>query len=168
MRRFLLGPQGWPYLLVPFIPAAVVLEFADAPAGAIFIVAALAGYACQQLRDESKSAGTDSQREANDKLTDVRAKADVKVAEAHQEVVKATDEANQATAQAQANANDKVREENRAVADTHDQTRKWAQEKMDDVDHRIDAARTKAQTAAPTAMPTPKESAAAPHAYPGG
>jgi Ca2+:H+ antiporter len=41
MRRFLLGPQGWPYLLVPFIPAAVALELAGAPAGAIFIVAAL-------------------------------------------------------------------------------------------------------------------------------
>jgi Ca2+:H+ antiporter len=37
----LLGPQGWPYLLVPFIPAAVALELADAPAGLIFIVAAI-------------------------------------------------------------------------------------------------------------------------------
>jgi Ca2+:H+ antiporter len=38
---FLFGAQGWPYLLTPFIPAAVVLELADAPAGAIFFVAAL-------------------------------------------------------------------------------------------------------------------------------
>jgi Ca2+:H+ antiporter len=39
--RFLLGVQGWPYLLTPFIPAAVLLEIADAPAGLIFIVAAI-------------------------------------------------------------------------------------------------------------------------------
>jgi Ca2+:H+ antiporter len=41
VRRFLLGPQGWPYLLVPFIPAAVALKFGDAPAEVIFVVAAL-------------------------------------------------------------------------------------------------------------------------------
>jgi Ca2+:H+ antiporter len=40
-RRFLLGPQGWPYLLTPFIPAAVALELGHAPAGLIFGVAAL-------------------------------------------------------------------------------------------------------------------------------
>ncbi len=39
--RFVLGPQGWPYLLVPFIPAAVALEIAHASAGLIFAVAAL-------------------------------------------------------------------------------------------------------------------------------
>ncbi len=39
--RFLLGAQGWPYLLVPFIPLAVVLELAHASAGLIFAVAAL-------------------------------------------------------------------------------------------------------------------------------
>ena len=39
--RFLLSAQGWPYLLVPFIPAAVILELAHAPAAAIFSVAAL-------------------------------------------------------------------------------------------------------------------------------
>jgi Ca2+:H+ antiporter len=41
VRRFLLGAQGWPYLLVPFIPAAVGLELASAPAEVIFFVAAL-------------------------------------------------------------------------------------------------------------------------------
>jgi Ca2+:H+ antiporter len=41
VRGFLLGPQGWPYLLVPFIPAAVVLELVHAEAGLIFTVAAL-------------------------------------------------------------------------------------------------------------------------------
>jgi Ca2+:H+ antiporter len=39
--RFLLSAQGWPYLLVPFIPAAVVLELAHASAPLVFIVAAL-------------------------------------------------------------------------------------------------------------------------------
>ena len=33
--------QGWPYLLVPFIPAAVALELAHASAALIFIVAAI-------------------------------------------------------------------------------------------------------------------------------
>jgi Ca2+:H+ antiporter len=40
-REFLFGAQGWPYLLVPFIPAAVALELAHASAPVIFIVAAL-------------------------------------------------------------------------------------------------------------------------------
>lgn len=38
---FLLSAQGWPYLLVPLIPAAVVLELAHASAAAVFTVAAL-------------------------------------------------------------------------------------------------------------------------------
>jgi Ca2+:H+ antiporter len=38
---FLLSAQGWPYLLTPFIPLAVVLEVAHASAGLIFAVAAL-------------------------------------------------------------------------------------------------------------------------------
>ena len=41
IRQFLFGAQGWPYLLVPFIPAAVALELAHASAPVIFIVAAL-------------------------------------------------------------------------------------------------------------------------------
>jgi Ca2+:H+ antiporter len=41
LRRFLLTAQGWPYLLVPFIPIAIVLEFADASPVAIFFISAL-------------------------------------------------------------------------------------------------------------------------------
>jgi Ca2+:H+ antiporter len=40
-RGFLLSAQGWPYLLTPFIPLAVVLELAHASAGLIFAVAAI-------------------------------------------------------------------------------------------------------------------------------
>jgi Ca2+:H+ antiporter len=40
-REFLTSAQGWPYLLVPFIPAAVALELAHASAPLIFFVAAL-------------------------------------------------------------------------------------------------------------------------------
>jgi Ca2+:H+ antiporter len=40
-RSFLLGGQGWPYLLVPFIPVAIVLDFANANDVAIFAAAAL-------------------------------------------------------------------------------------------------------------------------------
>jgi Ca2+:H+ antiporter len=39
--RFLLAPQGWPYLLVPFIPVAIALEVAGAAAGFVFFSAAL-------------------------------------------------------------------------------------------------------------------------------
>jgi Ca2+:H+ antiporter len=39
--RFLLTAQGWPYLLVPFIPVAVGLELAHASATTVFITAAL-------------------------------------------------------------------------------------------------------------------------------
>jgi Ca2+:H+ antiporter len=39
--RFLLGTDGWPYLLTPLIPIAVVLELAHASSTAIFIASAL-------------------------------------------------------------------------------------------------------------------------------
>ena len=32
VRRFLMTSQGWPYLLVPLIPVAIVLEFMHADA----------------------------------------------------------------------------------------------------------------------------------------
>jgi Ca2+:H+ antiporter len=41
LRRFLMSSQGWPYLLVPFIPIAVVLEVAHAGAVTIFFASAL-------------------------------------------------------------------------------------------------------------------------------
>jgi Ca2+:H+ antiporter len=41
LRRFLLSGDGWPYLLVPFIPLAIVLELAHAGATPIFLAAAL-------------------------------------------------------------------------------------------------------------------------------
>jgi Ca2+:H+ antiporter len=41
LRRFLLSGSGWPYLLVPFIPIAVVLEAADTTAALIFFASAL-------------------------------------------------------------------------------------------------------------------------------
>src|SRR6188474_937029 len=39
--RFLLTPQGWPYLLVPSIPLAIAFELVDAAAGLVFFAAAL-------------------------------------------------------------------------------------------------------------------------------
>jgi Ca2+:H+ antiporter len=39
--RWLLGPEGWPYALVPLIPVAVVLELAHANHLLIFVVSAL-------------------------------------------------------------------------------------------------------------------------------
>jgi Ca2+:H+ antiporter len=39
--RFLFSAEGWPYLLAPLIPIAVVLELAHASAAAIFITSAL-------------------------------------------------------------------------------------------------------------------------------
>src|SRR5688572_19236696 len=41
VRRFLFSAQGWPYLLTPFIPAAVALELGHADAVLIFSIAAL-------------------------------------------------------------------------------------------------------------------------------
>src|SRR5215213_7219452 len=40
-RHFLLTGEGWPYLLVPLIPVAVVLEFAHAGATWVFLTSAL-------------------------------------------------------------------------------------------------------------------------------
>ncbi len=41
LKRFLLSGDGWPYLLVPFIPIAIVLELASAEATIIFAASAL-------------------------------------------------------------------------------------------------------------------------------
>ena len=57
MRRFLLSGEGWPYLLVPFIPIAVVFEFAHVGAVPTFFAstlgviptAALMGKATEEL-----------------------------------------------------------------------------------------------------------------------
>ena len=57
MRRFLLSSEGWPYLLVPFIPIAVVFEFAHVGAVPTFFAstlgviptAALMGRATEEL-----------------------------------------------------------------------------------------------------------------------
>src|SRR4051794_41698305 len=40
-RPYLLTGEGWPYLLVPLIPVAVVLEFAHAGATWVFLASAL-------------------------------------------------------------------------------------------------------------------------------
>jgi Ca2+:H+ antiporter len=39
--RFFLGSQGWPYLLVPFIPAAIALDLANGNDAVIFVCSAL-------------------------------------------------------------------------------------------------------------------------------
>lgn len=60
-RSFLLGPDGWPYLLVPFIPAAIALDLLGASAGLIFFTAAigiiptaaLMGRATEELAERS-------------------------------------------------------------------------------------------------------------------
>ena len=41
LRRFLLSGEGWPYLLVPFIAVAIVLEFTHASATLIFVTSAM-------------------------------------------------------------------------------------------------------------------------------
>jgi Ca2+:H+ antiporter len=41
VKRFLLGGGGWPYLLVPFIPAAIILALLDANASVVFLISAL-------------------------------------------------------------------------------------------------------------------------------
>jgi Ca2+:H+ antiporter len=61
LRAFLLSGQGWPYLLVPFIPLAVVLDLAHVDPIAIFFVsaagviptAALMGRATEELAARS-------------------------------------------------------------------------------------------------------------------
>ncbi len=60
-RRFLLSGEGWPYLLVPFIPLAIALDLAHAGASVIFVcsalgvipTAALMGRATEQLAARS-------------------------------------------------------------------------------------------------------------------
>src|ERR1700710_1482439 len=61
MRRFLLSGEGWPYLLVPFIPIAIVFEFGGIGAVPTFFAstlgviptAALMGRATEELAARS-------------------------------------------------------------------------------------------------------------------
>ncbi|HWT24890.1 MAG TPA: calcium/proton exchanger [Solirubrobacteraceae bacterium] len=61
LRRFLFSSEGWPYLLVPFIPIAIVLELTHASATIIFATsaagviptAALMGRATEELAARS-------------------------------------------------------------------------------------------------------------------
>jgi Ca2+:H+ antiporter len=61
LRRFLLSGDGWPYILVPFIPVAIALELAHADAAIIFFAsaagviptAALMGRATEELAARS-------------------------------------------------------------------------------------------------------------------
>jgi Ca2+:H+ antiporter len=61
LRRFVLSGDGWPYLLVPFIPIAIVLDVAGASAGLIFFssaagvipTAALMGRSTEELASRS-------------------------------------------------------------------------------------------------------------------
>jgi Ca2+:H+ antiporter len=61
LRRVLLSSEGWPYLLVPFIPLAIVLDVANANSVAVFFVsatgviptAALMGKATEELAARS-------------------------------------------------------------------------------------------------------------------
>src|SRR4051794_12781593 len=60
-RRFLLSGEGWPYLLVPFIPIAIALDLGHAGAGLVFTssalgvipTAALMGRATDELANRS-------------------------------------------------------------------------------------------------------------------
>ncbi|MDX6607762.1 MAG: Ca2+:H+ antiporter, partial [Solirubrobacterales bacterium] len=60
-KRRLLGPDSWPYLLAPLIPAAVIVDVADAPATVVFFVSAVAlippaammGRATEELAERS-------------------------------------------------------------------------------------------------------------------
>jgi Ca2+:H+ antiporter len=61
LRRFLLSGTGWPYLLVPFIPIALILELSHASATVVFLTsaagviptAALMGRATEELAARS-------------------------------------------------------------------------------------------------------------------
>jgi Ca2+:H+ antiporter len=61
LRRFLLSGAGWPYLLVPFIPIAVILDVIDASPSLVFFssalgvvpTAALMGRATEELANRS-------------------------------------------------------------------------------------------------------------------
>src|SRR4051795_8764783 len=60
-KRRIFGADSWQYLLAPLIPAAVIVELADAPAAAVFFVSAVAlippaammGRATEELAERS-------------------------------------------------------------------------------------------------------------------
>jgi hypothetical protein len=113
-----------------------------------------AGYACNdKSASEARNDAVGAQREADRTALEARRQADKvtndSVREADKKVGEATDDAREKIAKAQANANDKIREANREVGDQKAELRKWGQEKLDELNHLIDDAKVKAQTAAP-------------------
>lgn len=116
-----------------------------APAGMI---------ACDRSPQEAHNDGVEAQRQADETKAEARKEASDKIAEANRDVQKATDDARKEAAEAQANANEKIRQANREITTPetgHNETRDWAQKKIDTVDNLIDNANAKAQAAAPAA-----------------
>ena len=106
------------------------------------------GYGCNKTPQEAHQDGVETQRQADEKTAEAREEANTKVAEANRDRNEAVNEARKDSAEAQANANEKIRDSNRAAMAPNDDTpRSWAQAKIDDVDNAIDAASAKAQAA---------------------
>jgi hypothetical protein len=118
-----------------------------------------AGYACNaKSAPDARNDAVEAQREADRTALEARSVADKHandtMGEANKKVGEANEEAREKIAKAQTNANDKIREANRDIGEQEASLRKWGQGKLDEVNHLIDDAKTKAQTAGPKVRST--------------
>jgi hypothetical protein len=107
------------------------------------------GYGCNKTPQEAHQDGIEAQAKADEKAAEAREEANKKIAEANSDRNEAVNDARKDSAEAQANANEKIRDSNRAATanNDNDNPRSWAQAKIDDVDNMIDSASAKAQAA---------------------
>ena len=111
--------------------------------------------ACNKAPEASQTEAVEAQGAANQKINEAKQEA-VKdtaavQAEADQKIAEAQKTAAAESAKAQANANDTIRAATEDIVKARNDLREWAQKKLDEVDHAIDAVQVDAQKASPKA-----------------
>jgi uncharacterized protein YicC (UPF0701 family) len=88
-------------------------------------------------------------KDVNEKTGEIRQEYDKAVAEGNEKIAEAKQDAREESAKAQAAANETIRDANRGIVAADDGLRVWGQEKVDDLNNKIDNARVKAEQAKP-------------------
>lgn len=116
-----------------------------------------------EAQQEATRAATEARREAAEETADIRKKVAEEtsaiqkdyaetVAAGARKTAEARAEANSEVARAQAGANDEIREAKAEIKAADVELRAWAQKRLDGLDHEIDGAKVKAQTAKPAVL----------------
>jgi predicted small secreted protein len=108
--------------------------------------------ACDGFGSNDRQQAASAQQEADRAATEAHKEAAQAVAEGVKKTAEARAEANAEAASAQAGANDKIRAAKADIKAADVELRAWAQKELDGLDHHIDGAKVKAQTAKPAKL----------------